>query len=64
MRLRCKCCNTLIGVSYPYTDWSVERDSLCPACAEREHLGEVATDEAVSSEAPTKEFKIPTVPKA
>jgi hypothetical protein len=55
----------LIGVAYPYTDWSVERDSLCPTCAEVERVGTIgAADEAVSQEAPTKEFKIPAMPEA
>ena len=38
MVLWCKCCAALVGISFPYTDWTVNRDALCPSCAEREQL--------------------------
>lgn len=40
MVLWCRCCGALIGVRYPYTDWTVDRDSVCKSCAERECLVE------------------------
>ena len=27
-----------MGVREPYTDWSVDRNAMCPGCAEHEHL--------------------------
>lgn len=41
MVLWCRCCGALMGVRYPYTDWTVDRDSLCPACAEEHRLIEI-----------------------
>lgn len=38
MVLWCRSCGALMGVHYPYTDWHVDRDALCPDCAERESI--------------------------
>jgi hypothetical protein len=38
MVLWCRACGALIGIRYPYTDWTVDRDTLCPSCAEQEHV--------------------------
>ena len=41
MVLWCRCCGAFLGLRYPYTDWTVDRDSLCPACAEKQRLIEI-----------------------
>jgi hypothetical protein len=38
MVLWCRCCGALVGICYPYTDWAIDRDAVCPSCAEREHI--------------------------
>jgi hypothetical protein len=38
MVMWCRICGMMLGVREPYADWSVDRNTLCPICAEREHL--------------------------
>ena len=38
MVIWCRICGALMGVREPYTDWSVDRNAMCPCCAEGEHL--------------------------
>ena len=42
----CRICGALMGVREPYTDWSVDRNALCPRCAASEHL--ITVDESMS----------------
>ena len=44
MTLRCRCCNKIIGVRFPYIDQSIDRDSMCTDCAATEHVGVDAAD--------------------
>ena len=34
----CRACGGLMGLREPYTDWSVDRNAICPVCAEQEKL--------------------------
>jgi len=31
----CKICGALIGLREPLNDWSIDRNGICPACAEK-----------------------------
>ena len=34
----CRICGALMGVREPYTNWTVDRDALCPVCAVHEKI--------------------------
>ena len=48
MVLWCRCCGALVGVRYPYSDWTVDRDSICPACAEKNRIIKLHSDKPIS----------------
>ena len=48
MVLWCRCCGALVGGRYPYSDWTVDRDSICPGCAEEHRLLQLHSDKPTS----------------
>jgi hypothetical protein len=66
MTLRCRCCDNIIGVRFPYIDQSIDRDSMCTECAAREHVGVGEADTVnvrrLQADEPT-DLEIPCLPR-
>lgn len=41
MVIWCRICGALMGIREPYTNWAVDRNAMCPLCADQEKIVEL-----------------------